>query len=107
MAQDANSIKQLYDEGMAEVFSIVGSMDSTAKQRKVARETAKELTAMLVENTLETINGRTALLTGLIKELNRVIAAVETAPPYADALENFTKITARAQKLVANVKNLT
>ena len=95
----AKSIKQLYDEGMSEVFRVVGSIESTPEQRRVAKETAEDLTSMLVKHTLGSIDGRTALLAGLIVELNQVISAVETEPPYLEALENFTTIVGKAQKL--------
>ncbi|OGT82919.1 MAG: hypothetical protein A3H91_12230 [Gammaproteobacteria bacterium RIFCSPLOWO2_02_FULL_61_13] len=63
---------------------------------------------MLVKHTLESIDGRTALLAGLIVELNQVIAAVKKEPPYAEALGNFTAIVTKAQTLFTeDVKNLT
>ncbi|HYH41656.1 MAG TPA: hypothetical protein VD867_06710 [Burkholderiales bacterium] len=107
MSQPA-AIKKLYDEGMREVFRVVGSFESTPEQLTIANQTAVDLTSMLVKHTLETIDGRTALLAGLIVELNQVIAAVETTPPYAGALESFTRLAAQAGKLFAeDVKSLT
>jgi len=107
MSQPA-AIKKLYDEGMREVFRIVGSFESTPEQLEVANQTAVDLTALLVKHTLATIDGRTALLAGLIVELNQVIATIQTEPPYAGALRNFTRIAAQAQKLFAgDVKSLT
>jgi len=98
------SVKQLYDDGMAEVFMIVGSLDSTAAQRKVAKQSAKDLTAMLAAHTLQTIEGRTALLAGLIVELNQVIEAVQTKPPYLEVVTNLTGIIGKAQKLFTEEK---
>ena len=103
-ALNAKSIKQLYDEGMKEVFRVVGSFDSSPEQLKVANQTAEDLTAMLVKHTLATIDGRTALLAGLIVELNQVLDAVETKPPYAEALHNFTTIMTKAQSLFTEEK---
>lgn len=92
-------IKRLYDEGMREVFKVVGSFDSTPEQLAVADQTAEDLTTMLVKHTLASIDGRTALLAGLIVELNQVINAIETKPPYLGALEAFTGIAGRAEAL--------
>ena len=104
MTDTRKSIKELYDEGMAEVFRIVGSLDATAAQRRTAKQTAKDLSSMLAAHTLQSIEGRTALLSGLIVELNQVIASVQTKPPYADTLGKLTSIANRAGKLYADVK---
>jgi hypothetical protein len=104
---DAKQIKQLYDDGMKEVFKIVGSFDSTPEQLDAANDTAEALSAMLVKHTLATIDGRTALLAGLIVKLNLVIDAIETEPPYLDAVKGFTTIVGNAQKLFEKeVKNV-
>jgi hypothetical protein len=98
------SIKQVYDEGMAEVYNIVGSLDATTDQRDSAKQTARDLTLMLVGHTLDTIAGRTALLSGLIVELNQVIASVQVNPPYLDAVNNLTNIITKAGELFADEK---
>jgi len=104
MTEEKKSIKELYDEGMAEVFRIVGSLDATAAQRKTARQTAKDLSSMLAAHTLQSIEGRTALLSGLIVELNQVIDSVKTKPPYEDSVKNLSGILTRAGKLYGEVK---
>jgi len=105
MADSRQAIKDLYDEGMAEVFRVVGSLDATKKQRQVAKQTAKDLSTMLVVHTLSTIEGRTALLSGLIVELNQVIESIQTKPPYADALASFTAILTKAKDLYKKEKS--
>ena len=104
MPDSKQSIKDVYDAGMAEVFKVVGSLDATPTQRKVAKQTAKDLSSMLVTHTLQTIEGRTALLSGLIVELNQVIRVVETSPPYQNAVEGFSKILTKAQALFTQEK---
>lgn len=98
------SIKRVYDEGMVEIFRIVGSLDATPTQRKVAKQVAKDLSSMLVTHTLQSIEGRTALLSGLIVELNQVIDAVKTKPPYQDALGQLTGVLTTAQQLFKEEK---
>ena len=100
MATDTKkSIKELYDEGMAEVFKIVGSLDATPAQREAAKQTTRDLTSMLVSQTLQSIEGRTALLSSLIVELNEVIDAVQTHPPFVGVIENLTTVLTKAEKL--------
>ena len=98
------SVKAVYDEGMAEVMKIVGSIKSTPAQKKVALQTSKDLTAMLLAHTLGSIEGRTALLSGLIVELNQVTDSIKVKPPYAGALTGFGKIIGKASKLFDSEK---
>ena len=105
MAQDPKkSVKNLYDEGMAEVMKVVGSIKATPDQKKVALQTSKDLTAMLLANTLASVNGRTALLSGLIVELNQVTDSIKVKPPYANALKSFGNITGKATTLFNSEK---
>lgn len=104
MADNKQAIKAAYDSGMAEVFKIVGSLDATLEQRATARQTARDLSSMLVAHTLQTIEGRTALLAGLIVELSEVIASIEATPPYTGAVDNFTSLLNQAQILFKEEK---
>jgi hypothetical protein len=99
MADTKKSIKDLYDEGMAEVFRVVGSLDATAAQRKAAKQTAKDLSSMLVTQTLQSIEGRTALLASLIVELDSVIDSIETTPRLKGIVDNLTGLITKAEKL--------
>ena len=100
MAQDTKkSVKAVYDEGMAEVMKVVGSIKATPAQKKVALQTSKDLTAMLLAHTLASIEARTALLSGLIVELNQVTDSIKVKPPYAGALTSFGKIIGKATTL--------
>jgi hypothetical protein len=104
MADVKKSIKQVYDEGMAEVYKIVGSLSATPEQRQAAIETAEDLSSMLIAHTLDTIAGRTALLSGLIVELKQVIDSVNINPPYLDAVKNLANIITKAGELFADEK---
>jgi hypothetical protein len=104
MADNKQAIKATYDSGMAEVFKIVGSLDATPDQRVMARQTARDLSSMLVAHTLQTIEGRTALLAALIVELNEVIASIDTSPPFAGAVDSLTALLDQAQLLFKQEK---
>jgi len=99
------SIQQLYTEGMQEVSKIISH--GSAAQREVALQTLDDLTAMMLAHTIETVQGRTALLTGLIAELTQVIEAVNVQPPYMGAVKAVTKIVDSARsRLAAEKKKL-
>lgn len=96
------TIPDLYSEGMREVNRIIAQGD--ADQRKVALQTLDDLTAMMLAHTLETVQGRTALLTGLIAELTQVIDSVKVKPPYADAINGLTSVLDGARKRLTQEK---
>ena len=76
-------------------------------QRSAALQTLDDLTAMMLAHTLDTVQGKTALLTGLIAELTQVINAIQVAPPYAQAVETVVAIVDKARvRLTAEKKNL-
>jgi hypothetical protein len=104
MADSKQVIKATYDAGMAEVFKIVGSLDATLEQRVAARQTARDLSSMLVAHTLQTIEGRTALLAGLIVELNDVIASIDASPPFTGAVDSLTSLLNQARILFKEEK---
>ncbi len=96
------TIPKLYSEGMREVNRVVAQ--GNAAQRELALQTLDDLTAMMLAHTLEKVQGRTALLTGLIAELTQVIDSVKVQPPYADAIEGLTKVVDGARKRLATEK---
>ena len=98
------AIKDAYDKGMLEVQKVLFSLNSTAAQRKVAKKSLTDLTAMLLAHTLKTVEGRTAVLAGLIVELNEVIAKVKTKPPSSATLTGMTGALTKAQKLFESEK---
>ena len=89
---------------MFEVQKILFSIKATPAQRKVAKKSLSDLTAMLLAHTLATVEERTALLAGLIVELNEVIAKVQTKPPSSTTLTSLAGALTRAQKLFESEK---
>jgi hypothetical protein len=56
---------------------------------------------MMLAHTIETVQGRTALLTGLIVELTAVIARIEEKPQFASVVSNLAGIVDQANALLA------
>lgn len=100
--RSTESIQDLYTSGIQEVNRIISSGNKA--QRDIALQTLDDLTAMMLAHTLETVQGRTALLTGLIAELTNVIDSIETKPPYADAMKAVTGIIDGARTRLTHEK---
>ena len=105
MAEAATSIRDLYNDGLQEVVKIIQQGDPA--QQETALQTLDDLTAMMLAHEIATVQGRTALLTGLIAELTQVIDGIQTHPPYLDALKSVTTIVdAARERLKTEKKNL-
>ncbi len=104
MPDQNKPVKDIYDAGLEEVQRILFSLDSTPAQTKAARQTLKDLTAMSLAYTLKTVEGRTAILAGLIVELSQITEKVKVKPPYLDAMKNLTSLAGTAQKLLTKEK---
>ncbi|MGF1611126.1 MAG: hypothetical protein ACFCUQ_17110 [Kiloniellales bacterium] len=100
MADDGKAIKQLYDESIEEVQRVLFSLDATDAERKVARQSLRKLTALLLAQTIKTVEGRTALLNGLIDELGKVIEKIKVKPPLQNVLDRLNGAVAKAKKLL-------
>ena len=96
------SILDIYNEGMDEVNRIIG--EGTPAQRKVAKQTLRDLTSLMFAYTLEDVQGRTALLNGLIAEMSQVIDSVQVDPPYDNAVKGLTKVIDSARTRLAKEK---
>jgi hypothetical protein len=86
------------------VQGVLFTIGSTEAQRKVARQTLKDMTTLLLAHTIQNIEGRTALLAGLILELNQVIASIQVTPPLQDLAKRLTGIVTKSTKLLAEHK---
>lgn len=102
MATNANSIRDLYNEGIMEVTKIVQQGDEA--QQEEALKTLDDLTAMMLAHTIETVQGRTALLTGLISELTQITDSIKVRPPYVGALDSVTTIIDKVRVSLAKEK---
>jgi hypothetical protein len=97
-------IKEQYDAGIRGVQGVLFSLDSTPDQQKVAEQTLKDLTTLLLDHTIKDIEGRTALLKGLIAKLNQVIASIQTTPPLQALAQRLTGVVGKSTTLLTNVK---
>ncbi len=107
MPADAKAIRDRYNEGIQQVCRIITSGNAGQEQRDTALQTLDDLTAMMLAHTVESVQGRTALLTGLISELTQVIEGIQADPPYEGALDQLTALVdAVRTQLDAEKRNL-
>ncbi len=97
----AQGIRDTYSAGLQQVGAVLGSIKATRADREAAQQTLDDLTAMMLAHTIETVQGRTALLTGLIVELTAVIARIEEKPQFASVVSNLAAIVEQANALLA------
>jgi hypothetical protein len=98
MAKNAIKVTQSYLEAVAELEKIIENAE-TDEQIETAENSMNDLTVMLGTYSVQQIEGRTALLNGLIVELAEVIAAVQSNP-IGDSLDKLTGIFDSAKVLL-------
>ncbi len=100
MPTDEEKVKQVYDEGILEIQKILGSLGSSPEEVEAAKESLSNLTALMLAQTIKSVEGRTAILTGLIAELNQVIESIAEESPISDKLDGFNTTIAKATQIL-------
>ena len=95
MPEDANS---LYLSAVAELQRILESIHATSEQKNVAEKALQDLTVLHGAYPIGRIEGRTAVLSGLIIELTAVMEAIQVNP-VGGALDSLNQILSTAREL--------
>jgi ABC-type transporter Mla subunit MlaD len=98
MPNPIDAVNEVFNESVAELQRTLGSTEATAAQRRTAKETLRDIWLLHGTHAIQEVHGRTALLTGLISELEELIARIEQKP-FGDALDKLTGIVTTAKKL--------
>ena len=101
---NAQAIKATYDDSLLEIQKVLFSQDATPEQKDAARQSLRDLTTTLLLHNLNTIQGRTAILSSLIVELQEVIDAVQTENPLTQAVGDLTTVIGKAKILLKEEK---
>jgi prefoldin subunit 5 len=94
LAQETSpeQIRQLYERGIRQVTRVLGSVNSTDAEIETAEQTLKDLTTSMLAHEIESVQGRTALLSGLIVELTTVVDSIQTNSPLAEVVSEVNDI---------------
>jgi uncharacterized protein (TIGR02594 family) len=103
MASSNSRIIEQYLAATAQFREILDSFTATRAQKAVAERSLSDLAATLGAQSVRAVEGRTALLTGLIVELNEVMASVRVNP-IGDMLGRLNGILNTANTLLAAEK---
>jgi prefoldin subunit 5 len=85
-------IRQLYERGIRQVTQVLGSVNSTDEEVETAEQALKDLTASMLAQEIETVQGRTALLSGLIVDLTTVVDSIQGNSPLAEVVKEVGDI---------------
>ena len=103
-ASDADIVTQ-YLAGITEVRAVLNDPNSTAAQKKAAKDSLDQLTIMLGRFHTNSFEGRTGLLLGLIHELQVVTGKINPTDPISPILNRITAVLGKAEGLLAAVRN--
>lgn len=97
-------IIRTYLQGIAAVQAVLSDPAATRAQKNTARQSLDDLTIMLGRFSTANIEGRSALLLGLIHELREVTDRIEPESPIAGVLDRLTEIAGTAGQLLQLVR---
>lgn len=90
-----------YLNGIAAVKEVLSNPAASKAEKKAALQSLDDLTIMLGRFHTGNVEGRSALLLGLIHELRQVTDEIRPNSPIAGVLDKLTKVAAAAGKLLA------
>jgi len=96
-------VQGAYQNAIDELQSVAASLDATSAQKRAASKALDDLLLAHGTFVLQQIEGRTAMLTALISELEGVIKKIETNP-FGDALDSINGLIDRARTLYEQAK---
>jgi hypothetical protein len=91
-------VNDLYQSAMANLQATVEAVDASPAQKKTARAALEDLFLLHGAHVIQTIDGRTALLSSLILELEGVISRIKVKP-FGNALARLTGVVDKARAL--------
>jgi len=103
MPTNSKNIMQTYLSATEELRKVLDSFDATPAQKDAAEASLADLTTALASHSVRQVEGRTALLTALIVELNGVIDRIRVNP-IGEVLGRLNGLLGTANQLLAAEK---
>ncbi len=94
----ADEVNDLFRESIEELQTVLETPGISANQRKAAELALRDVFRLHGTHVIQEVNGRTALLSGLIVELEEVSNAVKLNP-IGEALDQLDGLITRARDL--------
>ena len=104
MPDSGPEIRDVYDQSLQEIGSVFRSLDASPEQVEEAKKKLRDLTSLMLVHTLDTIQGRTALLAGLIVELTDFTSKIQIEPKFLRSVEMLTNLADKAKTLLESEK---
>ena len=97
-------IMRLITDALSQFNSIIDNPASSADDKKKAADTYEDLLLLSGRQAVDRYEGRTAILTGLIAELNEFTKGIQVKNPIASQVGNLTALADKAMTLFKNEK---
>lgn len=98
------AIKKSYDEALAALQGILFAQTASKAEKTTAKAALSDLTATMLAQNLRTVEGRTALLSALIVELQQTIDSIKVDSKIAAVADKLTGLVAKAKDLFKKEK---
>jgi len=103
MPNPLDEVNDVFSASVTELQEIVGSTDASSAQRKIAKNSLRDIWLLHGVHAIQEVHGRTALLAGLISELEEVIDSIERKP-FGAELKRVEKLVTTARALYKQEK---
>ena len=99
MPGKSTEITAAYNAALAKLQAVLVSQDASKAEKKAATQSLNKLTAAKLAQNLEVVEGRTALLSTLIVELQEITASIEVDSKIAAIATDLTGLLNQAQEI--------
>lgn len=104
MTGKSKEIKKTYDDALAKLQAVLFAQDASKAEKKAAKQSLNDLTAAMLAQNLKTVEGRTALLSALIVELQEITASIEVDSKIVGIAKDLTGLLDQAKEIFKEEK---
>ena len=103
MPNPVDDVNDVFSASVSELQEIVGSTDASSEQRRIAKDSLRDVWLLHGAHAIQEVHGRTALLAGLLSELQEVIDSIERQP-FGDELKRVETLVTTTRALYKQEK---
>lgn len=97
-------VEDVFQEALDKLQRLSNDNSATPEQRQAARDARKDLLLQHGSYVIQSIDGRTAILSALVAELEQVVSGIKGADALSSALDEITGVLKGARQLYEQAK---
>lgn len=98
-------VEKVFQDAVEKLQELANLNSATPEQRQASRDALNDLLLLHGTHVIQEIEGRTAMLTGLIAELENVVGVLQGTPSVAQMMDQVNGIIGRARTVYEDAKD--